>query len=69
MSYADNWLKWFHVIERGASDLSAHLLEQARTDEAVRLLDVATGIGETETAVIDSLISPTPCAPAYRQSV
>ena len=46
MSYADNWLKWFHVIERGASDLSARLLEQARADEAIRLLDVGTGIGE-----------------------
>ena len=46
MSYADNWLKWFHVIERGASDLSTCLLQQARAEQAVHLLDAGTGIGE-----------------------
>ena len=46
MSYADNWLKWFHVIERGASGLSARMLDLAHAEEAVQLLDVGTGIGE-----------------------
>lgn len=46
MSYAENWLKWFHVVERGAAELSARLLDLAHTDEAVRLLDAGTGIGE-----------------------
>lgn len=46
MSYADNWLKWFHVIERGASGLSARMLDLAHAEEAVELLDVGTGIGE-----------------------
>ena len=46
MSYADNWLKWFHVIERGASSLSSRMLDLAHAEEAVKLLDVGTGIGE-----------------------
>ena len=46
MSYADHWLKWFHVIERGASGLSTRMLDLARAEEAVQLLDVGTGIGE-----------------------
>lgn len=46
MSYADAWLKWFHVIERGAGDLSARMLDLAHAEEAVKLLDVGTGIGE-----------------------
>lgn len=46
MSYANAWLKWFDVIERGAAPLSARMIELANLKRAHDVLDVGTGIGE-----------------------
>ena len=55
MSYADAWLKWFDVIERGAEPLSRRMLELAALGEADRVLDLGTGIGEPALAAARAL--------------
>jgi ubiquinone/menaquinone biosynthesis C-methylase UbiE len=46
MSYANAWLKWFDLIEKGASPLSARMIELADLKHAHDVLDIGTGIGE-----------------------
>lgn len=46
VSYADAWLKWFEVIERGATALSQRMIELAAIEAADRVLDIGTGSGE-----------------------
>ncbi len=44
--YASAWEKWFPVIEQGARELTACMLDAAGLEAGQRVLDVATGIGE-----------------------
>jgi ubiquinone/menaquinone biosynthesis C-methylase UbiE len=46
MSYANAWLKWFDVIEKGAAPLSARMIELANLKRVHDVLDIGTGIGE-----------------------
>ncbi|MGH9950521.1 MAG: class I SAM-dependent methyltransferase [Nitrososphaeraceae archaeon] len=45
-SVANNWQKWWKVIERGAEKVSRRLIELAEIKPSSRVLDIATGIGE-----------------------
>jgi SAM-dependent methyltransferase len=44
--YAQAWEKWFPLIERGAAELTACMLDSAGLEPGQRVLDIATGIGE-----------------------
>ena len=51
MSYADAWMKWFHIVEAGAGPLSQRMIELAQIKAGATLLDVGTGIGEPALSV------------------
>lgn len=44
--YAQAWEKWFPIIEQGANQLTARMLDAAGLETGQRVLDIATGIGE-----------------------
>jgi enediyne biosynthesis protein CalE5 len=45
-SIANNWLKWWKTIERGAEKVSIRLIDLAEIKSGSKVLDIATGIGE-----------------------
>ena len=45
-SVALGWQKWWKTIEKGAQNLSNHLVELAKINTGSKVLDIATGIGE-----------------------
>jgi ubiquinone/menaquinone biosynthesis C-methylase UbiE len=45
-SVANNWQKWWKIIEIGAEKVSRRLTELAEIKPGSRVLDIATGIGE-----------------------
>jgi ubiquinone/menaquinone biosynthesis C-methylase UbiE len=45
-SVASGWQKWWKTIEIGAQKVSDRLVELAEIREGLRVLDIATGIGE-----------------------
>lgn len=45
-SVALGWQKWWKTFEKGAQNLSNHLVELAKINTGSKVLDIATGIGE-----------------------
>lgn len=45
-SVAIGWQKWWKTFEKGAQNLSNHLVELAKINSSSKVLDIATGIGE-----------------------
>lgn len=43
---AAGWIKWWPVLETGATRISQHMIDLAEVKPGQRVLDVATGIGE-----------------------
>lgn len=43
---AAGWWRWWPTMEAGSAQLNRRLLEMAGLGEGMRVLDVATGIGE-----------------------
>lgn len=43
---ADEWLKWWDVIEPASKNISLRMMELANIKEGSKVLDVATGVGE-----------------------
>ncbi len=48
---ADGWTRWWSVIERGTQVVSDRLVQLAELHLGVRVLDVATGLGEPAVTV------------------
>ena len=48
---ADDWLKWWKVIEPASKNISRRMIELAKINEGSRVLDIATGIGEPSITV------------------
>jgi enediyne biosynthesis protein CalE5 len=45
-SVAIGWQKWWETFEKGAQNLSNHLVDLAKINSGSKVLDMATGIGE-----------------------
>ena len=43
---ADEWLKWWDVIEPASKNIGLRMIELANIKEGSKVLDVATGVGE-----------------------